>query len=240
MKNIKPTIIALFIGILSISFVQAQSDSIYVMKQGNVIGQHKLSQVDSIIFYNPNVVQPSLYFTPDEIQLIMEADTNVPMRILLTTDLQDSLFLRQPSINIDPNPNDPVLKHFIRRLYYTMIAGGGVGIAAPQVGIHRNIFWFQRFDITPAKPFQLAINPVINFYSQKTINFNGDGCLSVPGITGKTLRHSSVFVQYYLEDGTFYENILEGYSVSSFTSVCFQHEYDHLMGVLFVDRIVAK
>ena len=240
MKNIKSKIIILFVSMFCFSLVQAQNDSMYIMKQGNVIGQHKVSQVDSVIFYKPTVVQPSLSFTPDEIQLIMEADTNVPMRILLTTNLQDSLFLRQPSTNIDPNPNDPVLKHFLRRLYYTMVAGGGVGIAAPQVGIHRNIFWFQRFDITPSKPFQAAINPVINFYSQKTINFNGDGCLSVPGITGKTLRHSSIYVQYYLEDGSLEENILEGYTVTSYTAVCFQHEYDHLMGILFVDRIVAK
>ena len=121
-----------------------------------------------------------------------------------------------------------------------MNAQGGVGIAAPQVGIHRNVFWFKRFDILPAKPFQVAINPKINFYSQRKVNFIGDGCLSVPGISGKTERFSSIYVEYYLENGGQEKNILEGTSSVNFTSVCFQHEFDHLQGILFVDRLVAK
>ncbi|MEI6347371.1 MAG: peptide deformylase [Bacteroidota bacterium] len=179
-------------------------------------------------------------FTQAETDLIMSGDTNVPMAILLTTNLQDSIFLRGKSIEIEPNPNDPTLKHLIKRMYYTMIAAGGVGIAAPQVGIHRKIFWFKRFDILPAKPFQVAINPKVDFYSQRKVNFLGDGCLSVPSITGKTERYSSILVEYYLENGLFEKNILEGTSATSFTSVCFQHEFDHLGGILFVDRIVAK
>ncbi len=178
-------------------------------------------------------------FTPAEIALIMAGDTNVPMRILLTTNLDDSLQLRETSMDVDPDPNNPVLKHFIKRLYYTMIADGGVGIAAPQVGIKRNLFWFKRFDILPSKPFQVAINPKIMFYSQKKVNFAGDGCLSVPNISGKTDRFSSIYVQYYTENGFLENNILEGTSAVSFTSVCFQHEFDHLNGVLFVDRLVA-
>ncbi len=178
-------------------------------------------------------------FTQEETQLIMSGDTNEPMRVLLTTNLQDSLQLREKSIDVNPDPNDPVLIHFIKRMYYTMVAQGGVGIAAPQVGIKRNLFWFKRFDILPSKPFQVAINPQILFYSQKKVSFNGDGCLSVPNISGKTDRFSSIMVQYVLENGVVEKNILEGTSAVSFTSVCFQHEYDHLQGILFVDRVVS-
>ena len=181
-----------------------------------------------------------LPFTAEETQLIMSGDTNEPMRVLLTTNLEDSIFLRQKSIDVNPNPNDPVLVRLIRRMLYTMNAQGGVGIAAPQVGIHRNIFLFKRFDVLPDKPFQVAINPKINFYSQRKVNFVGDGCLSVPNISGKTERFSSIYVEYYLESGNKETNILEGTSPASFTSVCFQHEFDHLNGILFVDRIVAK
>lgn len=190
----------------------------------------------------PAPITPSIYqpFTPAETQLIMSGDTNEPMRILLTTNLEDSLFLRQKSIAVNPDPSDPVLNRLVKRMYYTMIAEGGVGIAAPQIGIHRNIFWFKRFDILPAKPFQVCVNPKINFYSQRKVNFAGDGCLSVPGISGKTERFSSIYVEYYLENGNHETNILEGTSSVSFTSVCFQHEFDHLQGILFIDRIVAK
>jgi peptide deformylase len=179
-------------------------------------------------------------FSAAETQLIMSGDTNEPMRVLLTNNLEDSLFLRHKSIDVKPDPNDPVLIHLVKRMLYTMNALGGVGIAAPQVGIHRNVFWFKRFDILPAKPFQVAINPKINFYSQRKVNFIGDGCLSVPGISGKTERYSSIYVEYFLENGYKENNILEGTSAVNFTSVCFQHEFDHLQGILFVDRIVAK
>jgi peptide deformylase len=179
-------------------------------------------------------------FTAAETQLIMSGDTNEPMRVLLTTNIEDSLFLRQKSIDVNPDPHDPVLIRLIKRMLYTMNAQGGVGIAAPQVGIHRNLFWFKRFDILPAKPFQIAINPKINFYSQRKVNFLGDGCLSVPGLSGKTERYSSIYVEYCLENGSQEKNILEGTSSVNFTSVCFQHEFDHLQGILFVDRIVAK
>jgi len=179
-------------------------------------------------------------FTPEEKQLILSGDTNEPMRVLLTTNVQDSCQLREKSIDVNPDPNDPVLIHLIKRMYYTMIAEGGVGIAAPQVGIKRNLFWFKRFDILPSKPFQIAINPKILFYSQKKVAFVGDGCLSVPNISGKTDRYSSIFVEYYLENGVVEKNIIEGTSSVSFTSVCFQHEFDHLQGILFVDRLVSK
>ncbi len=179
-------------------------------------------------------------FTSAETQLIMSGDTNEPMRVLLTSNIQDSLQLRKVSIDVNPDPRNPVLLHLIKRMYYTMIQEGGVGIAAPQVGIQRNLFWFKRFDILPNKPFQIAINPKINFCSQRKVNFINDGCLSVPNISGKTERYSSIFVQYYLENGLLESNILEGTSAVSFTSVCFQHEFDHLNGILFVDKMVAK
>jgi peptide deformylase len=194
---------------------------------------------DALLGEQSPEMTPYQPFTEAETQLIMNGDTNEPMRILLTTNLQDSLQLREKSIDVNPDPNDPVLIHLIKRMYYTMVAEGGVGIAAPQVGIKRNLFWFKRFDILPSKPFQIAINPKINFYSQKKVNFVGDGCLSVPGISGRTERYSSILVQYYLESGLVENNILEGASAASFTSVCFQHEYDHLQGILFVDRVVS-
>lgn len=175
-------------------------------------------------------------WTQSEIDLIMEADSSVPMRVLLTTNTEDSLFLRKTSTKIKPDASDPVLIRLRQRMLVTMIAEGGVGIAGPQVGISRDVFWCKRFDLD-TKPFQFIINPEILFYSVKTIVFPYDGCLSIPGVNGATKRHSSIYVKYYTETGLKESNILEGYSSSSFTAVCFQHEFDHLRGIFFTDRL---
>ncbi len=175
-------------------------------------------------------------WTQSEIDLIMAGDSAEPMRVLLTTNLEDSLFLRKLSVKIKPNPNDPILKRLQQRMLVTMNVEGGVGIAGPQVGIGRDVFWCKRFDLD-AKPFQFIVDPIINFYSVKTVVFPYDGCLSVPNTNGATRRHSSIFIEYYNELGVKEYNILEGYSSTSFTAICFQHEFDHLRGVLFTDRI---
>lgn len=187
------------------------------------------------------IVQTPEYapWTQSEIDLIMEGDSSEPMRVLLTTSLEDSMFLRKVAVKVKPDPNDPVLKRLQQRMFVTMNAEGGVGIAGPQVGIGRDVFWCKRFDLD-AKPFQFIINPVINFYSVKTVVFPYDGCLSVPNTNGATRRHSSIYVEYYNDLGVKEYNILEGYSSSSFTAVCFQHEFDHLRGILFTDRINSK
>lgn len=175
-------------------------------------------------------------WTQAEKDLIMAGDSTEPMRVYLTTNLEDSIFLRKVAIKIKPDPNDPVLKRLQQRMLVTMIAEGGVGIAGPQVGIGRDVFWCKRFDLD-GKPFQFIVNPVINFYSVKTVVFPYDGCLSVPNTNGATRRHSSIFVEYYNDLGIKEYNILEGYSSSNFTSICFQHEFDHLRGIIFTDRL---
>jgi peptide deformylase len=59
-----------------------------------------------------------------------------------------------------------------------------------------------------------------------------EGCLSIPDISGEVLRNYTIQVAYLDKDGNFHEEIVEG-----FTAVVFQHEYDHLNGVLFTDRL---
>ncbi len=177
-------------------------------------------------------------WTQAEIDLIMSGEANESMRILLTSNQDDSLFLRQNAKPIKPDANDPVLIRLRERMLITMNQAGGVGLAGPQVGIGRDVFWCKRFDLEN-KPFQFIINPTILFYSVKINTFPFDGCLSMPHYTGSTAtkRHSSIFVEYYTQEGIKEKNILEGTSSSNFTSVCFQHEYDHLRGILFPDRL---
>ena len=122
----------------------------------------------------------------------------------------------------------------------TVIAEGGIGIAAPQVGINRNIVWIQRQDKgTPSnRPWELYFNPRIVGRSG-IYALRNDGCLSVSsacetanGITGNSYRDTWVDVEYYLADGTFVQERIN----QALTAHIFQHELDHLNGIMFFDR----
>ena len=154
-----------------------------------------------------------------------------------TTDEEDSLFLRQKSIDIDIEKNKAELQLLIRRMRVTLDESSGVGLAAPQVGIGRNVFLFVRLD-KPDYPVEVVINPQIVSHSDNVISFEGDGCLSIPDLWGVTDRYQSVSVKYYDENGKLIEEEITGHTrPDDFTAVIFQHEYDHLQGVLFIDRI---
>lgn len=177
--------------------------------------------------------------TENEIKLINNGDNNSPYRVLTIDDKQDSLFLRQKCEDIDVETigKDENLRTFITRLKITMQAESGIGIAAPQVGIGRNIFLFTRIDRT-GEPVEVAINPKITAHSKETICFERDGCLSIPGISGNSQRYKWVEVEYYDETGKKHKERLSGYSrQSDFTGIIFQHEYDHLQGILFIDKL---
>jgi len=180
-----------------------------------------------------------LAFTGIEIDSIMFASDTIPMRIYIITNYADSLVLRKTSIDVRPDSTNLVLVALINRMYKTLIASpGGVGIAAPQLGINRNIIWVKRLD-KPGKPFEVYLNPKIVNTTTKMINFPRDGCLSIPyPVSDTTVRYAAVGIEYDLLDGTHYSEIVEGYSYSNFTAVIFQHEIDHLNGILFIDRLL--
>lgn len=107
----------------------------------------------------------------------------------------------------------------------------GVGLAAPQIGINRNIVAVQRFD-KPDAPFEVYPNISIVEYSSDCA-VGPEGCLSVPGQRHNVERHKGITIRYYsLAAGNMVEEKIEG-----FTAVIFQHEVDHLGGVLYIDRI---
>ena len=169
-------------------------------------------------------------FTPSEQALIMTGDTAGMMRVLLSTSADDLKVLTAESADI--SPDEPLLPLLAQRMLLTMrdTANPGVGIAAPQVGINRNVFWLQRFD-KPGFPFEFLINPRILSYSSLQRR-GGEGCLSIPDTRGEVLRSYAIMVEYQDYTGGWHTELLE-----DFTAVIFQHEYDHLGGVLFTDRI---
>jgi len=178
--------------------------------------------------------------TEAEKQLINGADANTPFQVLLTANKEDSLLLRKQSKDIKPITNNPDLQLLIERLRVTLEAEEGVGIASPQIGIARNVFLMMRFD-KPERPVEVVINPKITAHSDETIYFESDGCLSILDISGNSRRYKWIEVEYYNEHGEKINERLEGYSrFCDFTGIIFQHEYDHLRGRLFIDRLCQK
>jgi len=173
-------------------------------------------------------------FSNNEIALIMEADTTTPMTILQTDNVSDSIILRTQSRDVTPNISDPFLNTLIKRMYATVTDSTslGVGIAAPQVGVLKKVILVQRFD-KPGEPFETYINPKILQWTKKKQDCK-EGCLSVPNIQGTTkTRAYAILIEYYTIYGKKQTEMIEGY-----TAVIFQHETDHLNGILFFDHLL--
>lgn len=175
--------------------------------------------------------------TVAEKKLIRSADAETPFRVLLITDDADSLTLRTKAIDVDWQRDKEDIQHLVSRMKATMKLESGVGIAAPQVGISRNIFLFVRVD-KPDAPVEVAINPKIVSKPNETICFERDGCLSVPDYSGNSVRYPWIEVEYINENGKTIREKLTGYSrKDNFVAVIFQHEFDHLQGILFTDKL---
>lgn len=169
-------------------------------------------------------------FTKQEINIIEQASTKGKFNILLTSNSKDSIILRSRAEEVDAKSKE------IPKLYQLMLntvqdtANAGVGLAAPQIGILKRIFVIQRFDKLN-EPFQFMLNPRINWASNLIQN-GREGCLSIPDTMGMVDRHYALNITYQNTDAEWITETIEG-----FTAVIFQHEFDHLDGKLFLDRI---
>ena len=185
-------------------------------------GTKKSIQVDS----NTN-------FSSQQLSMILNDLPDKPMRVFKINNVKDSLLLRQKSEDVTIVKGDKTLKHFTDRLYATVrdSISLGVGIAAPQVGILKNIIWVQRFD-KEEFPFEVYLNPKIVQYSQKK-QTRAEGCLSIPN-RRETLncRAYAILLEYDTLDGEHKTEMVE-----DFTAIIFQHEIDHLNGILYIDLV---
>lgn len=176
-------------------------------------------------------------FTAAERQLIAAGQSNDTFRVLSIADKQDSLILRKRSRDLKQIKENKDLSRLLARMKVTMDAEEGIGIAAPQVGINRNIFLFTRID-APRQKVQAAINPRITAHSDSLVCFERDGCLSIPGIRGNSKRYAWIEVSYYDENGNLIKERFSGHKrPDNFTNIIFQHEYDHINGILFIDKL---
>lgn len=174
-----------------------------------------------------------------EINLINTGSAEERMPVLSVVNKEDLAFLRSKAQNIDTTSiaTDEALQKLIKRMVVTLDDEGGVGLAAPQVGIGRNLFLFTRIK-EEGMPYQVAINPRIISHPDTMVCFENDGCLSIPNVSGTSMRYAYVDVEYYDETGKKRAERLEGYSRrTDYTGIVFQHEYDHLQGILFIDKL---
>jgi peptide deformylase len=134
------------------------------------------------------------------------------------------------------SPDYPGLQELIEQMFETMYASKGVGLAAPQV--NRSI----RLFIVDARPYaeedpgvkdfkKVFINPRIISETGDLWVFN-EGCLSVPGINEDVSRYSDVELEYLDEEFRPHREVFKGIA-----GRIIQHEYDHLEGIMFVDRL---
>ncbi|MGL5079998.1 MAG: peptide deformylase [Microcoleaceae cyanobacterium] len=126
---------------------------------------------------------------------------------------------------------DDEARQLIREMLQTMYSADGIGLAAPQVGIHKQLIVIDCDPENAATPPLVLINPVIKKFSKNISPFQ-EGCLSIPGVYMDVTRPEMIEVAFKDETGR--PRTLQA---TELLSRAIQHEMDHLNGVLFVDRV---
>lgn len=130
----------------------------------------------------------------------------------------------------------PEIQQLVKDMFHTMRVRKGVGLAAPQIGEGLRLF-VVNVKPNPRYPqikegFRTAVvNPEIHSYSEEKDEF-WEGCLSLPGVRGLVPRSTKISVYFKNERGEPQHMVLEG-----FNARVFQHEFDHLEGVVFTERM---
>jgi len=143
-------------------------------------------------------------------------------------------FLRRMTEEI--KRDHPALDAFITDMFETMYQSDGLGLAAPQIGKSLRLFVIDGEPLAKEHPEMKGfkktfINPQVTERKGEIVPMN-EGCLSLPGIHEEVDRESEIRIQYYDQDWNFHDEVYKGYQARVML-----HEYDHLDGVLFTDRL---
>ena len=137
--------------------------------------------------------------------------------------------LRQPAKRIAKV--DDNIRQLIKQMLQTMYSADGIGLAAPQVAVNKQLIVIDCELDDPASPPLVLINPKITRYSSELCNAE-EGCLSIPGVYLEVTRPEAIEVSFKDENGR-----PRKLQASGLLSRAIQHEMDHLNGVMFVDRV---
>jgi peptide deformylase len=141
--------------------------------------------------------------------------------------------LRQTAMRVDHVTD---IQQLIDDMHSTLASTQGVGLAAPQIGVSKQVIIVasrptQRYPKAPFMEPTVMINPVFKKLSEVQ-DKDWEGCLSIPSIRALVPRYQHIAIEYTDEQGDRIEQELEG-----FIARVFQHEYDHLLGKVFLDRV---
>ena len=170
-------------------------------------------------------------FSAREREIITRSDS--VMYVTVVSDPADSLLLRTPCA---PLTGEELASELFAELSAKLLATvqapeqGGVGIAAPQVGILRRVAAIQRLDLE-GEPFVIYPNIRVVRHLGDTVR-SPEGCLSIPGLRGIVPRSEGVVISW-TDPQTLQERSEE---IHGYTAIIFQHETDHLDGILYTDR----
>ena len=154
--------------------------------------------------------------------------------MILPIYLYGNPVLRKKSIDIDKDYAN--LNEIINNMFETMYKSDGIGLAAPQIGLNINLITIDARVLAKDEPemkdfLRVFINPKITFNTEDTIAIE-EGCLSLPSINEDVDRIENLTIEYYDRDFNKVTENLIGYP-----AIIVQHEYDHLNGIVFIDRI---
>ena len=166
----------------------------------------------------------------------MSRGVQVPKQVIdnppLTIATLGSQVLRQPARRI--SKVDEAVRDLARDMLRSMYAASGIGLAAPQVGVHKQLLVIDLDPENAAAPPMVLINPEITSFGAGLDTYE-EGCLSIPGVYLDVVRPSVVEVSYRDEMGR-----PQKLRADNLLARCIQHELDHLNGVLFVDRVTDE
>ena len=209
-------------------------EAIVMKSSGTFIKQTLITVVIAVVgvFASYKIFNPggdSSWFSHHDKTIIVQSDSVMYVAVYP----EDSVVLRTPSVDFTANElGDPLLGVLKAKMFTTLTdpSQDGVGIAGPQVGINKRIIWVKRYD-KEGGPLECYLNiRVDSLYG--AIGRGPEGCLSLPPKRGIVPRYETVDISYI--DSETLQPCKE--TVNGYTAIIFQHECDHLEGILYIDK----
>jgi len=164
---------------------------------------------------------------------------NKPLKVI--TVPEDESTLRMQSQDIAPEQiQSAEFQAFLDDLMETMLTTEmdkgwePAGLSAIQVGVPINVFIAREYTPLGGGEYKFFINPQLKLMGEKT-DVSEEACMSIPKTTGPVRRHKRVRIKFYDRFGVRQTN-----KASGFTARVIQHEYDHLQGILFTDKLEGE
>ncbi len=238
-----------FVKKAPLSSLLLETDAPWLTPKKRVKPTQKVANVPAYIVDVLETLSEVLEMDKDELESIIEANTlklfpqfeesknsnGYSMGKVRNVKQLGAEVLREVAKEIE-DVKEQETQELIDDLILTCRATEGMGIASPQIGVSKRIFIMasqpnRRYPNAPKMQPKAIINPEILSYGDE-VEKDWEGCLSLPNVRGKVPRSTKIEVRYLTQNGEEVQEVLEG-----FLARIFQHEFDHLNGKVFIDRV---